>query len=254
MPHRPLMIRALAVTGLLVATLFAPLTQAETRTYYGYATDLETGEYRYTEVHKHQFDGDRWLSGVMKFYAPDGRYMGDKTLDFSQDPYIPLVRFTLGGGRYQDAVTKIDAKAITVETKRDDDVKTERIARRKNLAADSGFNALLVDNLGNFKAGKRVDLSLVVIGRRDYYRFKAIPKGTLDFAGEKAIRVRIEPDSLLRFLVDPLDVIYGLDSKSLLRYEGISNILDRNTGKPFNVRIDYRIKPDGVPVKLPPAL
>lgn len=244
-------IRVVAALALTATTFFSATVMAETKSYYGYATDLKTGEYRYTEVHNHQFDGDRWLSGTMKFYAPDGRFMGDKTLDFSQDAYIPLVRFTLGGGRYQDALTKIEAKTITVETKRDAEVKIERMSRSKNLAADSGFNALLVDNLGAFQAGKSVNLSLVVIGRRDSYRFKAIPKGQLDFGGEKAIRVRIEPDSLLRFVVDPLDVIYGLESKSLLRYEGVSNILDRKTGKPFTVRIDYRVKPDGVPAKLP---
>ena len=233
------------------AFLSAPALAVETKSYYGYATDLKTGEYRYTEVHNHQYDGDRWLSGTMKFYAPDGRFMGDKTLDFSKDAYIPLVTFTLGGGRYQDSITAISDKSITVKTKRDKDVEIEWIPRQKNLAADSGFNALLVDNLDKFKAGKSVDLSLIVIGRRDFYRFKAVPKGQLDFAGEKAIRISIQPDSLLRFVVDPLNVIYGLESKSLLRYEGISNILDRATGKPFNVRIDYRLKPDKAPAKLP---
>ena len=235
-------------TGAFVST---PASAVETKSYYGYATDLKTGEYRYTEVHNHQYDGDRWLSGTMRFYAPDGRFMGDKALDFSKDAYIPLVTFTLGGGRYQDSISAIDDKSVTVKTKRDKDIETESIARQKNLAADSGFNSLLIDNLSSFKAGKSVDLSLIVIGRRDFYRFKAVPKGQLDFAGEKAIRISIQPDSLLRFVVEPLNVIYGLESKSLLRYEGISNILDRNTGKPFNVRIDYRVKPTKSPAKLP---
>lgn len=250
MTVRNRVISGLATLALAVAfNTSAAATQ--TRSYYGYATDLRTGEYLYTEVHKHQYAGDRWLSGTMKFYAPDGRFIGDKTLDFSKDAYIPLVRFTLGGGRYQDAITAINDKSITVENTRDNKVEVGRISRSKNLAADSGFNAFLVDNLSTLKVGKSVNLSLVVIGRRDDYRFKAVPKGQLDFNGEKAIRVRIEPDSLLRYVVDPIDVMYGLESKSLLRYEGISNILDRNTGKPFNVRIDYRIKPDNVPVKLP---
>lgn len=231
--------------------LSAPALAVETKSYYGYATDLKTGEYRYTEVHNHRYDGNNWLSGTMKFYAPDGRFMGDKTLDFSKDAYIPLVTFTLGGGRYQDSIAAISDKSVTVKTKRDKDIETELITRQKNLAADSGFNSLLVDNLDKFKAGKAVDLSLIVIGRRDFYRFKAVPKDQLDFAGEKAIRISIQPDSLLRFVVDPLNVIYGLESKSLLRYEGISNILDRDTGKPFNVRIDYRIKPTKLPAKLP---
>lgn len=246
------MINVVATLALAAsAFLSAPASAVETKSYYGYATDLKTGEYRYTEVHNHQYDGDRWLSGMMKFYAPDGRFMGDKTLDFSKDAYIPLVTFTLGGGRYQDSITAISDKSVTVKTKRDKDIETEWIARQKNLAADSGFNALLIDNLDEFKTGKSVDLSLIVIGRRDFYRFKAVPKGHLDFAGEKAIRIGIQPDSLLRFVVDPLNVIYGLESKSLLRYEGISNILDRDTGKPFNVRIDYRIKPNKLPAKLP---
>ncbi|MEO6698151.1 MAG: hypothetical protein ABIR53_01685 [Paraperlucidibaca sp.] len=251
MTVRKRVISGLAALALGIAAFSSSAAVAETRSYYGYATDLKTGEYRYTEVHKHQYEGDRWLSGSMKFYAPDGRFMGDKILDFSKDPYIPLVRFTLGGERYQDAITVINDQTITVETQRDGIVERERISRSKNLAADSGFNAFLVDNLSAFKAGKSVNLSLVVIGRRDDYRFKAIPKSQLDFGGEKAIRVRIEPDSLLRYLVDPIDVIYGLESKSLLRYEGISNVLDRNTGKPFNVRIDYRVKPVNAPMKLP---
>src|SRR3546814_4506954 len=61
---------------------------AETLKFYGYAYDLKTNRYLYTEVHHQNVDGVRWLGGTILYYTADGTLIGDKTLDFSADPYI----------------------------------------------------------------------------------------------------------------------------------------------------------------------
>jgi len=219
--------------------------------YLGYAVDQASGRYLYTEVHRHQYDNRRWLSGSIRYVAPDGQLLGEKQLDFKANPYVPQMRYQLKSPQYEELITRVDAKQFVMEKRKAG--KTERSLQAvvSNQAADSGFNAFLVDHLDEFAAGKEVPLRFAVIGQLDQYRFRVKPVARLTLAGEPALRLRVEPDSLLRLLVDPIEVIYGLESRQLLNYRGVSNVLDPATAKAYVVEISYRDKPKSAPLKLP---
>jgi len=53
------------------------------------------------------------------------------------------------------------------------------------------------------------------------------------------VRFRVEPDSLLRWMVDPLELTYEPAQRKLVEYHGVSNLHDPATGKAYNVRIIY---------------
>lgn len=244
------------VAGLVFAALAmgasGPL-RAEPRElrYLGYAVEQGSGRYLYTEVHRHQYDGARWLGGSIRYVAPDGRELAERQLDFRTDPYVPLMRYRLAGDAEEEAITAIGPSVVQLEQRTGTQVRRVTLPRRSRQAADSGFNAYLVDQLDNLAAGREVTLSMIVLGRLDQYRFRVLPAGRLTVAGEPALRLRIVPDSLLRLLVDPLEVIYGLRSRQLLHYHGPSNLLDPASGRSYAVDIDYRRRPSSAPAILP---
>lgn len=219
--------------------------------YLGFASEQGSGRYLYTEVHRHQYDGRRWLGGSIRYVAPDGSLLGEKQLDFRADPHVPLMQYRLRQPAYEERITAVDAGGMVLEKRSQGRVERKRLARVPGQAADSGFNAFLVDHLDDLAAGRSVSLRFAVVGQLDQYRFRVKPLGRLTLAGEPALRLRVEPDSLLRLLVDPLEVVYGLQTRQLLRYQGVSNILDPVTGKAHAVVISYRDKPRNAPAVLP---
>ena len=81
------------------------------------------------------------------------------------------------------------------------------------------------------------------------YRFRAQRIGAARFEGRPAVLIRVEPDSLLRWLVPSLELTYEPDERKLVEYHGVSNLHDPATGKAYNVRIIYPSKP---PADAPP--
>lgn len=241
----------LGATLLMMATATAGAAVRESR-YLGYATDLKSGRYLYTEVHRQQHDGERWLGGSIRYVAPDGSLLGEKTLDFRRDRYIPLMRYRLFKPAYEEAVTAITADTVSLVKVSDGKRRLAQLKRSADMAADSGFNAFVVEHLDQLAAGREVSLRFAVIGQLDQYRFRVSKTGELRREGEPAIRLAVRPDSLLRYLVPELTLVYGLQSRRLLEYVGVSNILDPATGKAYAVRIIYGEKPPaGAPAALP---
>jgi hypothetical protein len=235
--------------------LGATTLHAEERTakFYGYAYDLKTGHYLYTEVHEQRMDGERWLGGTMRYLAPDGSLIGDKTLDFSQDPYIPIYRLQLPLDHYEEGVTAIGPDRVDMEKARDGQKKTDHQKRVAGMAADSGFNSLLVDHFDDLAKGQTVKFTLLVAGQLSAYQFRAHKTADLQFDGQPALQLLVEPDSLLRIFVDPLTITYSKLNHHLLEYRGVSNVHDPATGSAYNVRIIYPASPPpDAPKNLPP--
>ena len=221
-------------------------------TFRGYAYDLDSGKFLYTEIHQQRISGDRWVGGTIDYYAPDGSQIGHKTLDFSQDPYIPIYKMTLTpAGGYMEGITALSADRIEMERKgyNTDKVRTASIKRRDPTVADSGFHSFLRDRFADLVAGKTVEFTFAVSGELDRFKFRATRVADGTFEGKPALRVKIEPDTLLRLLADPLEVLYEPNQRKMLEYRGVSNLHDPKTFEAYKVRIIY---PSAPPPDAPP--
>ncbi len=231
-------------------------TNVKVERFYGYAYDLDTNKYLYTEVHAQRYQGDRWLGGTMTYFAPNGTEIGKKVLDFSQDPFIPLYRLDVKNIHYSEGISKITADKVYMFKQNAGDASPQQasVDRKKNMAADSGFDNLIKAHFAQLLAGKALEFPLAVAGELDYYNFKISRLKDGTFEGKKAVRFKVELDSLLRLIAGkPLILSYDPDSKKLLEYRGISNLYDPKTDKPYHVRIDYYSKPPtDAPKNLPP--
>lgn len=239
--------------ALLGTTLGAPaLAQERPVTFRGYAYDLETSRFLYTEVHKQVITGDRWTGGTIDYYAPDGSRIGHKTLDFSRDPYVPVYRLELAtGGGYMEAITGLSAERVEMEKKgyNTSRVRKASVKRAEPMVADSGFHSFLRDRFADLVAGKTVTFTFAVSGELDRFKFRARRIEDATFEGKPAVRLKVEPDTLLRLLAAPLEIVYEPGERRMLEYRGISNLHDPRTFEAYDVRIVYPSKP---PADAPP--
>ena len=239
--------------ALLLAALAFPAAAGELE-FRGYAYDLDTGRFLYTEVHKQVIDNDRWVGGTISYYGPDGARIGHKTLDFSKDPYVPVYRLDLtAGGGYVEGVTAVGAETIELQKKGYNSAKlrTASVKRRGTMVADSGFHSFLRDRFDELVAGKTVPFTFVVSGELDTFKFRARRIADDSFEGKPAVRLQVEPDTLLRLLAEPLEVLYDPAQRKLLEYRGISNLHDPRTFEAYRARIIYPAAPpaDAPPLK-----
>ena len=234
--------RTLATLATLLCAGGALGADPSTLKFHGYAYDLVSGKFLYTEVHEQRIADDRWVGGTIDYYSPDGKRIGHKTLDFSQDPHVPVFRLELTSkGGYMESITGVTAGRIEMakQDHGEKKIETASVKRKGLVAADSGFHTFLRDHFGELMAGQTVTFSFAVAGNLDTFKFRARKVADTSFEGRPAVTLRIEPDSLLRFLVDPLEVTYEPGPRKLVEYRGVSNIHDDVSGKPYNVRVIY---------------
>lgn len=248
------MLKRLLMLLLLAATLPAAAADEKVLRFYGYAYELKSGKYLYTEVHEQHVQGDRWVGGTMKYFDPQGKQIGYKTLDFSKDSNIPLYHLTLSGSGYEEGISAISADKVEIFKRRASGEEIERSSAEKTaaMAADSGFHAYITTHFAELMAGQTINLKLVVPGNLDAFKFRIKRIEDTTFEGAPAIRLRVEADSILRFVVDPLELTYEPKARKLLEYRGIANVHDAS-GKAYVARIAYFSQPPAdAPKNLPP--
>lgn len=246
--------RAMWAIGVLSAAFaFASAARADALRFYGYAYDLDRGQYLYTEVFDVRTDHGRWVEGTTRYVAPDGTELAKRSFDFSSDPYVPVFQTRQSAAGEVEGIasvgpTKIEAFRQT----RDGGRKAVTIERNGLMASDCGFHPLLIDRLETLSAGQTVTFRIVVPGKLDAFGFRARKTAETEVDGHRAIQLVGEPDSLLRLMVPALTLIYDVPARRLVEYRGPSNILDPATGKAFRVRIVYPTTPPaGAPSNLP---
>lgn len=226
--------------------LTAGVAGAETVRFHGYATNLDNGKYLYTELHEQEVEAGRVQTATISYFDAAGKLVAKKTLDYRQNRTIPLFRIDHPDQGYVEALRSISGgnlDLLKVTREKGEQNKSVPIPKGA-VAADSGFNHLIQDSLPRLLAGETVQFHLVVAGNLDAYHFRAKKVRDDSFEGAPAVLLRVEPDSLLRLLVDPLDLLYDPATRRLLEYRGVSNLLDPATGKVYKkVRISYSSKP-----------
>jgi hypothetical protein len=246
--------RLLLAAGLALLALAGTARAAETvRRFYGYAYDLDSGRYLYTEVHAQRFDQGRWLGGVIDFYAPDGSKLGRKTLDFSKDACAPQFQLEQGDGSYY----ALAAEAGGLELQRREvgakALQHKRVGGPGLLCADAGLLYLLDQHLAELRAGTPLRFTMLLPANLDTFSFRMQKAGESVVEGHKVITVQLQPDSLLRLLVGPILITYSPEEQRLLELSGPSNIHDPVKHTAYRARVIYPEQPPaGAPAALPP--
>jgi hypothetical protein len=230
----------------LLAALFAlscVVAQAQERLAYlrGYVYDLASGHYLYTELHEARMRGDEWMGGTARFFAPDGREFGRKTLDFARDRYVPVYRLELG--QYVDGITDNGDVIAMLRQKPGASAKTGTAERGGLIAADSGLPRLLTSQFDALKRGEPVQFRVAAPSRLETYRFRATRIADETFEGKPAVTVRLDMDSMLKLFAGPIIFLFDPATKRLLEFRGTTNVHPAADGEMHKVRISYYSAP-----------
>jgi hypothetical protein len=255
-PDLPALPRLLAIA--LLATCSAQTLAARV---IGYARDAQTQTFLYSELHEQTLAPDGAVStGVTTYHDAQGKAFARKALDFRQQRNIPLYSLQIPAQGYSEGIRQL-RPMLEMYKRNGSDERSDKLSLREGLvAADEGFNQLIQEQLPALSRGDTVAFTLVVAGYLDQFRFRAkAVSGKLASAGDDGattlppLVLKVEPDSLLRMLVSPITLHYDARTRQLLRYEGVSNILNPATGKVHErVRIDYGVAaPAGVKAPTP---
>ncbi len=218
--------------GLLVAA-----ASAATQTYRGEAR-LE-GELVYRELHTVTFEGEKPLRSETVYSDAAGAELGRLVNDYGPSLALPAHEMVdkraknAHGVRYREQKPEMFNREGEKEEKEALDPKDYK---EGVLVGGQGLHYYLVVNLEEVVKKSKLPLKFVIPGRLDVYDFYL----RVIEATPERVNLEIEIDNwILKLFAPKLELTYDRKLRRLLRYRGLSNLLDSRK-KMMNVEIKYR--------------
>ena len=119
------------------------------------------------------------------------------------------------------------------------------IENLERAVVDAGFDLLVLKYWDKLLNDQKVEFDFLALTRASFYRF-ALKK---EMIKESEVIFSLRPSSfLLGLIVDPIRLTYDVNSKRLMRFEGITNIEKVLNGMPtgnnYIARIEYQYEKD----------
>jgi hypothetical protein len=216
----------------------AATTSPDVEHYVGTAYDM-SGRALYTESH--------WISGApgerelwVLFKCPDGKAFARKQVREAGLAQAPS--FTLEDGRsgYQEGVreNRSGAREVFVRESEGQPEKSALLKSSPGLVVDAGFDSFIREHWDALATGARQHLDFLVPSRLRSYPFSLSLVRDDVIGGLRVRRFLLELDTWYGFAIPPIRFAYVLDSRTILEYQGTSNMRD-HVGKSLNVRIEF---------------
>jgi hypothetical protein len=231
---------AIGQTLLLLASglvLAAANAYARTEIIHGEAYNAR-GELEYVEKHVLIYRGGRMIGVETAYYDPEQKKIGQFLSDLSGVPHQGSYRFSDDRLRYMDGA-RVNADEIVIFRQDDPDreMRSKALKRETEQIVGQGINQFIVENMAALSRGEDLYAKLVLPAQMNQFdvsirKYKQI--------GRRLV-VRLEIDNwLLKLFTPHVEMEYDLDSRRLLRYEGISMIADvSGQCKPVSIRYEY---------------
>ena len=209
----------------------------------GYAYDLDSGKYLYTEIHQQRMVDGQWAGGRTDYVFPDGTRFGHKTYDFAGDRFVPLYRLDLITEGYSEAITGNGAIVAMSRQPSGKKAETASVGKDGLVAADTGLPRMLVANWDVLIKGETLKFRIAAPSRLQTYKFKARRIEDTTFEGKPAVQFQIDMDSMLNLFIGPLVFTFDPGEKRVREFRGTTNIRNPATGADYKVRISYYSTP-----------
>lgn len=206
----------------------------------GTAHDLTTGAPLYTEIHRVKLrEDDSIAEHLTEYRNPQGQLICNKWLDYSRHPFAPAFELTdLRDGHQEGAEHTAEGYRLYTRAREGDETNSATVKLSDDLVSDSGFDLFVRSRMAGLLKGKRQPFRMAVATELTSFGFEAELVEKTELFGRQAIRIRVQPSTLLRLVVTPLYITYDVENGELLRYEGLTNIRDAQ-GERHRARIDF---------------
>ncbi len=216
----------------------AATAHAEKRveTFTGRAVD-ESGSIEYIERHRVVYRSGSVVESETRYFDEQNRPIGKLVSDYSAGVRFGSYEFVDKRARYRDGARVLEDAIVVFRDEAADNAGVEQsvLPRKDDQIVGQGFHQFIRENLGRIADGEIFHVKMVLPSRLDQFAFRI---RCLQVNGNLAT-VRLEIDNwLLRFFAPHLDAVYDVDTRHLVRYEGISNLADAS-GEYKKVTITY---------------
>ena len=239
----PVLRGRLAMLGLL-ALLAATGTDLQAATdgwieVVGRAHDLDDDRLLYVEQHRILRRQGLPVSHTVSYRDPDGVEIAFKTVDYARSIASPAFELRDHRDGYREGARFTDdGRYRLFRQEPGQPLEEQEIEFDEHLVTDAGFDAYVRKHLATMSAGKRVAFRLGLPGVLRTFDFRARRTGIDESNGRAVLKIRVEPDSLLRLVVDPLDLVYAIEPVQLLEFRGRTNIRNAKGGR-YDARIVF---------------
>lgn len=211
----------------------------------GVASTLDGKTLVYTEIHKVTTSNEGFNKKIeTKYLKPDGEIFAEMESDFTKSLTVPDVKFTdKRFNKTEELTFNPSNKLVIFKTiVNNNSLPAKEFKFNETMAVGQGFDNFVKINFENLK-NKTVPLKFGVLSEMDFFSFKGYKKKK--DSNNNIIQFGIELSSLLfRLFTNELILEYDLNTKQLLSYKGLSNILT-DEQKTQSVFIKYERLPKG---------
>lgn len=227
----------LGAAALACATLpavAAPLPESFSGSAYASGSD----QLLYRETH-YLFAGDHGGERVVLYQCPDGRAFARKRSHDDGNAQAPDFDLTDARVGYREGVRRIGGqREVYVQRTAAQPEQSDPLRLPADGVIDTGFDVFAQAHWQALVRGDTLRFAFLVPSRRTFYAFK-VGKIDLPAAPPGSVTFRMSSSSWLAFLLPHIDISYDLSTRQLVRYEGLSNVRDVNTGKNYRVHYEY---------------
>ena len=205
----------------------------------GFAYDRSDGQLLYTENHRLRLRGDLITEHVTDYRDAQDKPIASKTMDYSQHAFAPDFELVdQRDGYLEGAKHEAGGYRLYSREKAGAALKETTVKVSAEFVCDSGFDLYVRARLGTLLSNGEQKFSMAVASEGRVFSFEAELVEKNRVFERPAIRIKIQPASLLRLVVAPIFLTYDAENIELLQYEGLSNIRGSD-GKRLDVRIDF---------------
>jgi hypothetical protein len=240
--HNPLhcatrrIVQTSAIALAAVAAIIAPAAKAA-ESYSGEAHSRD-GALLYREEHLLYRDNDADARLVM-YVCPDGKPFARKQISYRAGAQAPDFAFEDARDGYAEGVKAKDGVRLAfVREKRTAVERTAPLATGADAVVDAGFDNFVRAHWDALKPGVSLPLSFIVPSKLSAIDFKVTAVGDDRSGSRDTRRFRLALARWYAGMLPHIDVIYDVQSRELLGYEGIANIRGAD-GRNLDVRISF---------------
>ena len=236
-----------ACAVLLLAPALAA-AKAEVRFEQGKAWDPGRTRLMYTESHWTTSENNVLKNRTVVYRCADGTPFARKEINYTRSALAPEFSFNDVRFNYQEGLRwQNDRPELWFV--RDSRRQQKLLGNSGTLVADAGFDVFVKNQWPALSAARRQSLQFAVPSRLTSYGFNLQRINSLPFNKEPAQSFKLSIDGWLGFIAPNLEITYSRNTKRLLRFKGLSNILNNQGEKPVIARIEFPLRDQVVPAK-----
>ncbi len=214
------------------------LAELEVRYEQGRAWNLAKTHVLYTESHWTASENNALKNRTVVYRCADGTPFARKEISYTRSTLAPEFSFTDIRFNYQEGLRWQKDKP-ELWFMRNAQSQQKLLTNASNLVADAGFDVFVKSHWPALAAGRRQTLQFAVPSRLTSYGFNLQRVNSLPYNKEPAQRFMLGLDSWLGFIAPNIELTYSTNNKRLLRFKGLSNILNDQGEKPVNTIIEF---------------